>query len=411
MTSFIARYFLKSNHRDRFFSWTSFLSIAGISIGVATMIVVLSVIDSFEKELRSSFLAANAHILLYRFPYGIKNVSKWEKLLTTRYSKAIKETSPFIYYETMAQKAGTMHLIAIKGILPKKRQNVQNISNIVKPLSSLTLLQQEIEHLNPHEKFLNIILGKGLAEKLEVMTGGFIEIFAPGKKEHLGKFLHFKVVGIYNSGLNHYDDKLGMISLYAAKKLFNMQNRVTGIEVGLKKPYTSQKIARDMKKNYDLQVKEWQTFNGPLFEVLKIEKTVIGFIVFLVAFVAVFNILTTMFIIVNQKQRQISLLKSMGANNKQILTIFLKQGLYIGVIGGIFGMILAAILSLFLKNYQFMLIDLPKEYFLSKLPVVFDVKLYLMIFIINIINCVLAVIYPSWVATKITPTLGIRQRQ
>ena len=175
---------------------------------------------------------------------------------------------------------------------------------------------------------------------LKVSIGETVELVAQklSSDDPLGDFKVFEVVGVYDSGLIHYDSKLAIMSIPAAQNLFSMErNKVTGLEIGLKEPNDSVNFVTRFLDRYDLNVNEWQSFNKSLFQALSREKSVIGFLVALVAFVASFNILTTLFVLVTQKHRDISILKALGATNNSILLIFLKQSALIGLLGSIAG--------------------------------------------------------------------------
>ena len=406
LSTLISKRYLRNLRQHHFFSWISQLSILGITIGIATMIIVLSVIDGFETELRERFLAANAHILAYHYPNGIEQPVLWEQAIQEDFAQEITGTSPFIHGETLTRSGHQIHSLLIKGIVPKKRQDVQSTRQIIRPLSALAELQKEQEQASS-QSLPGIILGIGLLESLNASVGDTIELVSPMQKD-LDPFENmtpFKIIGVYDSGLQVYDTKIGLTTLRAAQQLFQLNDTVTGLEIGLKDANQSVFIAKKMMNSYDLTIKEWQSYNHNIFAAIKQQRTLIGFIVAIVAFVASFNILTTLFVSVTQKQKDISILKSIGANNKQILSIFLKQSCLMGVTGGVLGVLLAFILSVILYNYPF--INLPKVYMLAHLPVQFEWQVYLSIFTGGVFVSSIAGLYPAWLATKVTPTLGL----
>jgi len=238
-----------------------------------------------------------------------------------------------------------------------------------------------------------------------VKVGDIIQLISP-QSERLGDVHPFRVVGTYNSGLKHYDNRLVAMALPVAQKFFDMKRRVTGLEIGLIHPDKSIPISKEMREKYSLSVKEWQSFNKPLMDALGMERAVIFLIVCLIAVVAGFNILTTLFVAVTQKQKEISILKAMGATNMQIIALFLKQGFLFGILGSLFGSILALIVSYVIEKYQF--IDLPDPYFLTNLPMEYDWKLYAVLSFFGAIICVIAGIFPAISAMKVLPSEGIR---
>jgi lipoprotein-releasing system permease protein len=412
LTRFIALRYLRTQRENRFFSWISGLTVLGIAIGVSIMIVVLAVIDGFEEELRNRFLAANAHVLLYRFPTGITHPEKWTETIQQNHGKEITGMSPFIHGETLGRKSYLIHSLLIRGIEPRLRQHVQSMESIIFPPSALDLLQQEVDDVAAGKRLPSIpsiILGKAVLKAMEGKVGDTVELAAPtSKPDENGKekdLVQFKVVGVYDSGLQHYDSRLGLLSIPAAQQLFQMGDTVTGLEIGMKHPNESPQFAAQLTEEYQVSVKEWQSFNSNIFEAMRNERNVISWIVFLVAFVASFNILTTLFISVTQKRRDISILKAMGATNQNILATFVQQSLFMGIIGGTIGMALAFGLSCLLERFE--IIKLPDIYLLTTLPVKFDPMTYGVVFTASLVIASVAGIYPAWLATQVTPAQGI----
>lgn len=408
VTTFLARRYMQAGRSNRFFSWISVLTISGVAIGCAAMIVVWSVINGFETELRKRFLAANAHIMAYRFPHGLTAPEKWAKNIEKDFGSVIRGISPFIHYETMARKDSILHSVLIRGIDPTLREKVQSLAFITTPPESLKILDGEIAHArsgDPLPAVPAVIVGSGLLSLLEAKTGDEIELVEPETND-LGKMQKFKVVGVYDSGLKHYDNKLVLMSLTTAQQFFHMDQRVTGLEIGLHKPWDSPKIAQQMEEKLSISIREWQSFNRPLFEAMQMERVVILLITALVAGVAGFNILTTIFVAVSQRQRDISILKAIGAQNRTIVTLFVKQGIYIGVIGSVTGMVLALAISKVLERYQF--VDLPDLYLLAKLPMSYEWWVYATVGVVSVVIAVIAGLFPAAMASRVDPVQGFR---
>ena len=408
VTTFIAKRYMQAGRDNRFFSWISVLSIAGVAIGVAAMIVVWSVINGFESELRRRFLEANAHVMAYRFPHGITNGDQLAKEISHDFKHVVRCVSLFVHYETMARKDSILHGVLVRGTDPKMREGVQSLAPVTKPAGAIDILQQDIidnaAGKAPPE-IHSVIIGSGLLSLMSAKVGDTIELVEP-TKESLAAMKKFKVVGIYDSGLKHYYNKLVLMSLSTAQRFFNMGKRVTGLEIGLEKPWDSPKIAEQMSAKYSLSIKEWQSFNRPLFEAMQMERVVILLITGLIAGVAGFNILTTIFVAVSQRQRDISILKALGATNNQILVLFIKQGVYIGLIGGLIGMGLAVAISAVLERYQF--IDLPDLYLLARLPFSYEWWVYAGVGAVSLAIAVLAGLFPAWIASHVNPVQGFR---
>lgn len=408
VTTFLARRYMQAGRDNRFFSWISVLTIAGVTIGCASMIVVWSVINGFEDELRRRFLQSNAHIMAYRFPHGLSNPEKWAQTISKDFKTEVTGVAPFIHYETMARKDSILHAVLIRGVDPKLREAVQSLDAITTPPSALGILQQEITDANagkPQPPLPSLIVGSGLLSLLDAKVGQQIELVEP-EAGNLAEMKKFKIVGVYDSGLKHYDNKLILMSITTAQQFFGMDKKVTGLEIGLRKPWDSPKIADRMTDKYSLSIREWQSFNRPLFEAMQMERIVILLITGLVAAVAGFNILTTIFVAVSQRQRDISILKALGATNMQVLVLFIKQGVYVGVVGSVIGMVLAVGISAILERYQF--IDLPDLYLLAKLPVSYDWWVYATVSGVSVLIAVMAGLFPAALASRLDPVEGFR---
>lgn len=406
----VAFRYLHASRGNRYFSWITILSLLGLAIGVAALIVVLSVINGFEYELRNRFLQANAHIMAYRYPAGMLEPDKWAARIMAdpNFKDVVQGISPFVHYETMAKKESVMQGVLVRGITPDKREKVQSIINLINPQTALEVLQKEVDDRAkglPEPEIPSIIIGVGLMETLKAKIGGTIHLVAPSDTNRFSDMKRFKIAGTYSSGLKHYDNRLIILSLTSAQSFFNMKETVTGIEIGLKDADLSPEVARKMEKAYDLSFREWQSYNRPLFEAMERERFVIAIIVAMVVLVAGFNILTTVFVSVSQRQRDISILKALGSTNLQIMKLFLIQSSCIGVVGSILGMILAGGISFILERYPF--IDLPEPYFLKSLPVHYSLSVYASVCLAAIAICLIAGLYPAFIASRVAPTEGI----
>ncbi|MBC7659734.1 MAG: ABC transporter permease [Chitinophagaceae bacterium] len=405
----IAFRYLHASRENRYFSWITALSLLGLAIGVAALIVVLSVINGFEYELRNRFLQANAHIMAYRYPAGMVAPEKWEQRIMN--DKDLKDdvqgVSPFIHYETLAKNEAVMQGVLVRGIAPRQREKVQSIANLINPPGALDVLQKEVDDKKagkPEPELPSVIIGSGLMETLKTKIGGTIHLVAPSENR-FSEMKRFKVAGTYNSGLKHYDNRLVILSLTTAQTFFGMGDTVTGLEIGLKDADRSPEVARKMEPKYDLSFREWQSYNRPLFEAMERERFVIAIIVAMVVLVAGFNILTTVFVSVSQRQRDISILKALGATNSQIMRLFLIQSSCIGVGGSLVGIVLAGAISFILEKYPF--IDLPEPYFLKSLPVHYSFAVYSIVSLSAIGICLAAGLYPAFIASRVSPTEGI----
>jgi len=367
------------------------------------------VINGFEYELRNRFLQANAHIMAYRYPAGMLNPDKLgQKIMKDPdFKDDVQGISPFIHYETMAKNRTILQGVLVRGIDPKKRAKVQDIANLINPPGALGELQKEIDGRKagkPEPELPSVVIGSGLMETLQAKIGGTIHLIAPSEN-NFSDMKRFRIVGTYNSGLKHYDNRLVILSLSTAQTFFHMGKTVTGIEIGLNDADKSPEVARRLEGKFEFSFREWQAYNRPLFEAMERERFVIAIIVAMVVLVAGFNILTTVFVSVSQRQRDISILKALGATNRQIMRLFLIQSSCIGVGGSVVGVLLAVVISVVLEKYPF--IDLPEPYFLKSLPVHYSVSVYSIVCLAAIGICIFAGLYPAMIASRVSPTEGI----
>ena len=403
-SSFIAKRYLSSSRKTRFFSWISALSTLGIGIGIAVMIVVISVFNGFETELRERFLAANAHILISHYPDGLEHHEALEEALFSNYRSKLTGVAPFVHLETIAKHDYISKGVLVKGLIPSQRDSVQSLANLVRPKTALESLEKSSTP--------SAILGSGLLSLMNLQIGDQIKLLVPKKDDEeqvSTREEFFKIVGTYDSGLSHYDNKLFLINLHKAQDLLSLGNKVHGLELGLKNPNESRSLVRLMRQKIPYHFNEWQSFNPSIFDAIRNQRQMIALIVALVTLVASFNILTTIFVLVIQKQKEISIFKALGATNRNILMIFFKQSAFMGIIGAFLGILLALIFSAILVYFPF--IDIPDVYMLSYLPVEFNWKTYLACASLGVFTSSLAGLYPALRASKILPTQGITQRR
>lgn len=406
----IAFRYLHASRENRFFSWITILAILGISIGVAALIVVLSVFNGFEAEVRSRMLQANSHIWVTNQPKGFEDPAAWAKNVFTNahYGHEIKAMAPFVYSFSMVKKDSLVSGVIIRGIIPKQQEKVQSSAHIIQPPTAIQDLQKEINNViagMPRPEVPPVILGVDLAKNIQAQVGDIVRIFDPVAKG-LSTSRRYKVAGFYNSGLQDMDKRLVLMSLPAAQDLTGMGKRVTGLSIALKNPEKSTEVAYQMGLDYiDMTFKDWKSFNSHFFEVMDGERVRVGLIVALVGIVAGFNILTTVFVSVSQRQRDISVLKALGATNGDIMKVFLIQSSAIGIAGSLLGVVLAGCIAYSLETFP--LFDLPDPYFLKTLPVSYSFSVYAGICLAASAICLFAGLYPAFIASRVNPTEGI----
>lgn len=384
---------------------------SGLALGVAALIVVLAVFNGFEHEVRHRLLQVNAHVIASVYPAGLKDPSRWiEALYDDRELGAEwSAMSPFIHTESLAKQGSSLVGIIVRGIDPERQNKVQSLEGLIRPSEAASALQKEIVDASLNlalPEIPSVILGYGLLKTLNVKIGDTISLVTP-KIDSLAVTKNYKIIGTYHSGLKQYDDRLAILSLPTAQAFTGMGDKVTGLAIGLKDGDRSDEVAELLARRYSaLTVKEWQSLNARFFELMETERFRVGLIVALVGLVAGFNILTTVIVSVSQRQREISIMKALGARTRQIMQVFLLQSAAIGVLGALLGVILASIVAYILRTFPFL--ELPDPYFLKTLPVQTSFSLMLLISLAAIALCLVAGLYPAWIASRVTPTEGLK---
>src|SRR3990172_4718235 len=315
--------YLKARRKQTFISLITWISIAGVTVGVMALIIVLAVMAGFEEDLRNKILGTNSHIVILepgshgmaQYQGAIDKVEKVDHVISA---------TPFIYSQAMLTSTGSVSGVVIRGIDPLREARVTNLAENLKE-GSLTDLEKN------NGVGGGVIIGQELARNLGISLGEEITIISPlGKMTPIGmvpRMKKFWVAGIFDSGMYEYDTGLAFISLKNAQNFFNMGDRVTGIEVKVDDIYKADKIANNIQKLLGVPywVRDWMEMNKNLFSALKLEKVVMFVILTLIVLVAAFNIISTLIMVVMEKGKDIAILKSMGATNKSIMKIFVIE--------------------------------------------------------------------------------------
>ncbi|MFQ6003035.1 MAG: lipoprotein-releasing ABC transporter permease subunit [Candidatus Zixiibacteriota bacterium] len=402
---FIAKRYLKSRRKTKFVSVITIISVGGVLIGVAALNFVLSMMNGFEKEVRSRIIGTTAHVSVFAaYAEGIENYQ--ELLPQIKQTKHVEEVAPFIYYKAaIASKEGSDGIV-VRGIDPEKEKLVTDIERNLK-WGSLNLEAEEDE--SP-----GILLGATLADRLGVEIGDKVVLFSLKEGSlttgwSTPKASKLKVRGIFETGMYEYDASLAYISLSTAQKLFNLDNKVTGLHLKLDDLYKAEKVAKDLelKLGYHYYAMDWMHMHKNLFSWMALEKYAMFIVLSLIVAVAAFNIISTLIMVVIEKRKEIGILKSMGATNTSIMKIFMFEGLVVGVVGTVLGSGLGYVLC-WIQN-TFNLISLPAEiYFISSLPVDMRVLDFAIVASAAIALTFLATIYPAKRASQLTPVEAIR---
>lgn len=379
------------------------ISIGGVAVGVMALLVVLSVMSGFHEDLQKKILGVNAHMVILNYR-GVFSDYK-EIIDKIKKNDEIISAAPFVMGQVMVSYGQRAHGVYLRGIEPESEINTTEISRFIK--------EGNYNDLNKKDEYPGIIIGRELAASIGAFKGDVITVLSPiGKIGPLGmipKVKLFRVVGIFEVGMFEYDSNLVMTNIKAAQEFFDMKDGITGIQIKLKDIYKAPIVRENIQQNlsFPLYAKDWMQMHRNLFSALKLEKFAMFVILVLIILVASFNIISNLIMNVIEKKREIAILKTMGANDRGILTIFMLQGLLTGVIGTIIGVAGGYLLCYILNTYE--IIKLPADvYYLSHLPVKTKLTDFLAVSISAIVISFLATIYPAWQAAKLNPVEPLR---
>ncbi|MFQ5989107.1 MAG: lipoprotein-releasing ABC transporter permease subunit [Candidatus Methylomirabilales bacterium] len=403
--------YLKSKRRQAFISLITLISSGGVALGVMALIVVISVMSGFERDLRDKILGTNAHVVLLQF--GEKGVTDVEQLVP-RITQAphVVGAAPFTLHQVMlTSRFGVMGAV-LRGIDPQQERRVTDLERNMKE-GSLDALRRVPE---------GIILGKALAAGLAVKLGDAVNVVSPvgGGVTPLGmapRVKQFTLVGIFEAGMYEYDAGLAYIPIPAAQAFFRMGESVTGVEIKLDDIYRAPEVADHLQEEFrfPFYTRTWMEMNKNLFSALKLEKTVMFVILVMIVLVAAFGIVSTLTMVVMEKTREIAILKSMGATAAGIMKIFMIEGIVIGAVGTLLGLlgglIVTANLDGIVKFVErvFGINAFPSDvYFLDKLPHQVNTPDVVAVVIVALLISFLATLYPSWQASRLDPVEALR---
>ena len=396
--------FLFPQTKEKFFSIITFISFAGIALGVATLIIVMSVMNGFREELTSKILGVNGHLKIQPLNgLEIKNVvaleSRIEKKINTIKTHKVLIGQGLLNYSTYSTG------VIMKGV---ESQYFQDRKIFNQSLDSETL-----------ELFSNnegILVGEKLRKKLNIKVGDRLNILSPDNVETiLGNFprsASFKIIGFFSIGMYEYDSSLIYFPIELIKKFLNSKNEIDFLELYVDDFDRISFYKKEIKSIIPsfLRVIDWRELNPSLFNALEVERNVMFLILFLIILVAAFNLVSSMIILVSTKSRDIGVLRTLGVGKNQLLKIFIINGFFIGLCGTILGFILGIIFCLNINDVKQMLeylldFELFSEeiYFFTKLPVIIDFFQISKILIISLFLSFVATIYPSVKASRVEP--------
>jgi lipoprotein-releasing system permease protein len=411
---FIGLRYLKAKRKQTFISIITVISIAGVTVGVMALIVVLAVMSGFEKTLKEKILGTQAHLILLKA--GQEGMGHYEEVTKELGEvKGVVSAAPVIYNQVMLSSESNVSGVFLKGIDPDLEGKVTELARNMKAGSLQSLKKPQDGNLP------GIILGVELAKNLSVSVSDTLQVISPlGTMTPMGmmpKMKRFRVVGIFYSGMYEFDNTFAYISIESAQKFFDMDSRVTGIEIKIDDVYRVKEVGKTIRQRlgFPFWTKDWMEMNRNLFSALRMEKIAMFIILVLIVLVAAFNIISTLIMVVMEKTRDIAILKAMGTPPKGILRIFIIEGLVIGIVGTLLGAILGLGIALNLEKVSgfvenlFGFKFLPRDvYYIDKLPSQVNPLDVGLIAVTAVLITLLATLYPSWRASKLDPAEALR---
>ncbi len=405
---FIGRRYLRAKQKERFISLITLLSIAGVSVGVMALIVVIAVMTGFESDLKSRILKGQAHILVMRHGGPFKNYQEVMKTIQT--IDGVVSATPFIYSQVMIRSARGVSGAVLRGVDPASAGKViQNLSTL-----SFRQIKEENETEGTPSAIPDIVLGRELAGNLGVTRGDTVYVISPrgmlSPIGHMPTMKRFRVSGYFESGMYEYDGTFAYIHLEDAQRTLRLSGAITGIEVRVENLYKADAVSKRIVAalGFPFWARDWMQMNKNLFTALKLEKTVMFVILTLIVLVAAFNIASTLIMTVMEKTRDIAILKAMGATDRSIRRIFVFKGTVIGAVGTALGVLFGFGLCTVLKHYKIVELTGDIYYFTTTLPVRMNTLDVSIIVVATMLICFLATLYPARQASKLNPVEAIR---
>ncbi|MBK9333073.1 MAG: FtsX-like permease family protein [Ignavibacteria bacterium] len=401
---FIARRYLFSKKKFNFITIISLVSIIGVCIGVAALIIVLSVFNGFNSKVTNILISFDPHIRIETADNC--KLSDYGGILEKLKEKGIKSASPYSVNKGMLASNNVNEVVFIKGVLADEVSGVSGVKDMVR--------LGEFDLSNKGE-YGGLVLGFSLLSKMKARPGDTLTLLSPvGLESSLTQFIEpktkkFIVTGVYDSDNKDYDGSYAYISLPNSQELFETGNTVSGIEMRLDNISDSESEKPEIQKllGDNFKVMTWYDLHEDFYSILKVERWVAFTILSIIIAVASFNILGSLTMTVIEKKRDIGVLKSMGATNKMITNIFITEGLSVGLIGTVSGMILGIGIILSQIYFEFYKLD-TSVYKMEALPVELRIPDLIYIPAAAMLLCYLASIYPSRRAARLNPVNSIR---
>ena len=386
--------------KSKALSFMTVISFIGITVGVSALLITLAVMSGFQWGLKEKLLETSPHIVIFKitgkfteykdlYPY-FKNI------------KDIVDYQPFVYSQALASKGGNVKSITIRGVNPDKDKKIMALNT--------KIIAGNYEDL---KKPNHVLIGKDVALSLDVWVGDSFKIMSPfGRKTPLGfipKIKKVYVAGIVDFGMYEYDSTYVKMPLKEAQKFFDMKDSITGIQIKVKDPFKADIVKKELEKylSYPYLVRSWMDLNKSLFQALQLEKLAMFMVIALIVLVASFNISSLLITKAREKRKDIAILKTIGADSRFILKVFLWQGLLIGITGTVVGTIIGLTVIYVADTYHLVKLN-PEVYMISYLPLKISFIDISAVFVSSLLICFVSSILPAYFASKELPAEVLR---
>jgi lipoprotein-releasing system permease protein len=406
---FVGLRYTRAKRRTQFVSFISMISMAGIALGIAALITVMSVMNGFEKEIRARILGAAAHVQILGSEAGIAD---WERLADqARKNPEVAAAAPYVMGQGLLSTGGAVRGVYVRGIVPALEETVADFG--------AHMVAGRLEDLKPGE--FGIVIGVGISRALALGLGDRVTLVSPqGQVTPAGllpRLKSFTVVGIFRLDHNEYDNALALVDMRDAQALYRLEGRVSGVRLKLHDLDRAPQVAAELSRTLqgDLFVTDWTRQNANYFRAIQIEKRMMFIILTLIIAVAAFNLVSTLVMVVTDKHPDIAILRTLGAAPSSIMRIFIVQGAIIGVIGTALGVLAGILLATNIdvvvpfmeRTFHFHILS-SDVYYISELPSDVHWSDVVSVALVSLVLAFVATIYPSWRASRVNPAEALR---
>ena len=406
---FVGLRYTRAKRRNHFISFISLVSMLGIALGIAALVTVMSVMNGFEREIRSRILGVAAHVQVLAVDGALAD---WPGVMAeARRNPQVSAAAPFVAAQGLLSSGAQVRGVFVRGIVPEMEDQVADLGAHMR--------SGRLADLQPGE--FSIMLGADLARALRVQRGDRVTLVAPqGQVTPAGlvpRLKQFRVAGIFSVGHYEYDSGLALVRMEDAQALYRMGDAASGVRLKLANLYEAPRVAREIAKSLgtDAYVTDWTQQNANYFRAIQIEKRMMFIILTLIIAVAAFNLVSTLVMVVTDKHPDIAILRTLGASPASIMKVFMVQGTLIGVIGTALGVVLGVVLSLNIdvvvpaieRAFDFQILS-REVYYISELPSQLEWRDVWTVAAVALGLAFAATIYPSWRAARVNPAEALR---